>query len=69
MAFKGGLNLHIEVEGLGFGHYNTCVNLTLAPCFLWFGVPKINTYYMDNIQVLPYGNSWRFNPNMQYPHM
>jgi hypothetical protein len=26
MVFERGLNLHIEVEGLGYGHYNTCVN-------------------------------------------
>jgi len=26
MVFKRRLNLHIEFEGLGFGHYNTCVN-------------------------------------------
>jgi hypothetical protein len=26
MVFKRGLNLHIEVEGLGFGHYNTYFN-------------------------------------------
>jgi hypothetical protein len=28
-----GVNLHIKVEGLGFGHYNTCVNIKLTPCF------------------------------------
>jgi hypothetical protein len=33
MVYKGGLNLHIKVEGLGFGHYNTCVNLKLTPWF------------------------------------
>jgi hypothetical protein len=27
MVFKRGLNLHIKVEGLGFGHYNIRVNL------------------------------------------
>jgi hypothetical protein len=26
MVFKRGLNLHIKVEGLGFGHYNIHVN-------------------------------------------
>jgi hypothetical protein len=26
MVFKRGLNLHIEIEGLGFRHYNTGVN-------------------------------------------
>jgi hypothetical protein len=26
IIFKRGLNLHIEVEGLGFKHYNTNVN-------------------------------------------
>jgi hypothetical protein len=26
MVFKRGLNLHIKVEGLDFGHYNTHVN-------------------------------------------
>jgi hypothetical protein len=28
MVFKGGLNSHIEVKGLGFGHYNTHVTLS-----------------------------------------
>jgi hypothetical protein len=28
MVFKRRLNLHIEVEGLGFKHYNTRVNLS-----------------------------------------
>jgi len=26
MVFKRGLNLHIKVHGLGYGHYNICVN-------------------------------------------
>jgi len=26
MVFKRGLDLHIKVEGLGFGLYNICVN-------------------------------------------
>jgi len=26
MVFKRGLNLHIEVEGLAYGHYNIHVN-------------------------------------------
>jgi hypothetical protein len=26
MVFKRGLNFHIKVEGLGFGHYNMRVN-------------------------------------------
>jgi hypothetical protein len=29
MALKRKLNLHIEVEGLGFGHYNIHVNFEL----------------------------------------
>jgi hypothetical protein len=31
MVCKGGLN-YIEVEGLGFGHYNIHLNFKLTPC-------------------------------------
>jgi len=30
MVFRRGLNLHIKVESLGFGHYNIPVNLTFS---------------------------------------
>jgi hypothetical protein len=42
MVFYKGLNLHINVEGLGYRHYNTCVNFKLKH-YVWNGLefPKL----------------------------
>jgi hypothetical protein len=73
MVFKRGLNLHIKIEGLSFGHYNICVNFKFYHHVCnGLEFPKLTSIVWVTCR---YCLLWqiliiveRFNTNMQYPH-